>query len=194
MSKQRTYFIIAVVAVVGVGMVTYSLVTPRSSEPIPITSTADLITAAPEEEAIPPTEQPPPTSSPYPTGTPEGWELTVTPTRIAGESEMEGTVLVVIDPEATDGVRVRSGPGYECEDDPDCNWTGSLFPSIGNVTDIYVIDEVDDSHDLAWCHYSRDPFTEEGGWSACTYLRPAGTADCQIAEELGYAEVLAACE
>jgi hypothetical protein len=161
-------------------------------EPSP---TAVVITTPIPTNTATPTNTPPPTATPFPTGTPEGFEASPTP--IAGlENQPEGLIQIRIDPEATDGVKVRSGPGYDCPaDDPNCNWEGSAFPveDRGVPDYAYLLLQVDDTHDIAWCEFYSN-FSLGTSWAACEYLRPLDEHDCAMATSLLIAEHLAPCE
>jgi hypothetical protein len=153
------------------------------------TPTITLITPEPTMTTTP-TNTHEPTVTQYPTATPVGWELTITPTQIVLDNVPDALLLVVVDPGATDGLMVRSGPGYECsEDTPACNWIESVFPS----DDIFILLEVDTSDTIAWCHYTAN-FSLGTTWSACQYLKPATSEDCQVAIDLDYDDELAECE
>lgn len=150
-----------------------------------ITPTTEmLITAIPTNTAVPPTPLPPPTSTHYPTATPEGF--IPTPTRIA----TSGLLSVVVDEEVTDGLRVRTGPGYVCESiaDPTCNVIDAFFPSDEN----FRLMTVDTTTETAWCEYNRFVPTNPM-WSACEFLVPTTVEDCEKAFEQEIAQYLAEC-
>lgn len=139
-----------------------------------------------------PTNLPDPTPTPFPTGTPE--EFIPSPTPIQVGPPMDTLLLVAIDPSAEDGVKVRTGPGYECEEDPDCNWAASVFPEPDEEGySIFFLLEVDHTDPTqAWCQYVSN-FSEGTYWSACEFLAPATEEDCIIAEKLNLYDMLAPC-
>lgn len=190
MRTNRTkVLVVGLLFIVGLLLITCS-VKPKKAVPTP---TAQVLVTPIATNTLEPTKLPPSTPSPYPTATPDGWELTVTPTQIVLDDLLDALLQVIIDPEAVDGVRVRSGPGYECpDDDPNCNWTGSMFPSEPPNPDLFPLLQVDTSKDIAWCEYVSN-FSLGANWSACEYLEPATKQECDIAEDLDLEEYLAPC-
>lgn len=191
MGKNRTkVLVIGLLLIVGLALITCSGNSKSKNVPTP---TAQVLVTPIATNTLEPTDSPPPTPSPYPTATPDGWELTITPTQIVWGDLPDVLLQIIIDPEAVDGVRVRSGPGYDCPtNDPNCNWTGSMFPSEPPDPDMFPLLQVDTSEDIAWCEYVSN-FSLGANWSACEYLEPATKQECDIAEDLDLAEHLSPC-
>lgn len=191
MSNNRKWMYIGIVGLTLVILIVSLIRVNSNKVPATLTPTSEVLVTPIASPTPTLTPKPYPTVTIFPTASPEGWELTITPTQIRPVTVDDAIRIVVVE-DATDGVRVRSGPGYECpENAPNCNWVNSIFPP-NNPDNVYLLLEIDTSHDVIWCGYTAN-FSLGQGWSVCDYLKPAYAEDCEIVKNSTMYIALASC-